>query len=63
MTNIAKRESKRLRKLKGLDLFFLKNGNDKKARNKPKPKWIALAGTSIKTPKPTIKGKGDAYHN
>ena len=44
-------------------LFLLNKGNIKKAKKRPNPKCIALAGTSIKTPKPKMKGKGDAYHN
>ena len=34
-----------------------------KTKKRPKPKCIALAGTSINTPNPNIKGKGEAYHN
>ena len=43
--------------------FFLLKGNNKKAKKRPKPKCIARAGTSMNTPNPTIKGKGEAYHN
>jgi len=46
-----------------LERFFLLNGNNKKAKKSPNPKCMARAGTSMNTPKPTIKGKGDAYHN
>ena len=46
-----------------LERFFLLNGNNKKAKKSPNPKCMARAGTSMNTPKPTIKGRGDAYHN
>ena len=42
---------------------LFKKGNDRKVKNKAKPKCIARAGTSIKTPNPTINGRGEAYHN
>ena len=37
-----------------LFLSFFKKGNAKKAIKRAKPRWIALAGTSIKTPNPTM---------
>ena len=44
-------------------LSFFNNGYERKAIKKAKLRCIALAGTSIKTPKPTIKGKGEAYQS
>ena len=44
-------------------LYFLLYGNNKKTKHKANPKWIALAGTSINTPNPKIKGSGDAYQS
>ena len=44
-------------------LYFFRKGKDRKAKNKAKPKCIALAGTSINTPKPKINGRGEAYQS
>ena len=48
---------------KFLFLSFFNNGYERKVIKKAKLRWIALAGTSIKTPKPTIKGNGEAYQS
>ena len=56
-------DSKKFKILIFLERFFLLNGNNKKTKKSPKPKCMARAGTSMNTPKPTIKGRGDAYHN
>ncbi|MGF6228834.1 hypothetical protein QFZ27_002789 [Inquilinus ginsengisoli] len=34
-----------------------------RARNRAKPRWIARASVSLNTPKPTRKGRGEAYHS
>ena len=43
--------------------LFLEIGNIKNARNKAKPKWIALAGKPLNIPILNIKGNGDAYQS
>ena len=48
---------------KFLFLSFFNNGYERNVIKKAKLRCIALAGTSINTPKPTIKGKGEAYQS
>ena len=42
---------------------FFKKGNDRKVKNKAKPKCIALAGKPLNIPKLNIKGNGEANHS
>ena len=47
-----------------IEIFlFLEIGNIKNAKNKAKPKWIALAGKPLNIPILNINGNGDAYQS
>ena len=51
-------------KISKIEIFlFLEIGNIKKASNKAKPRWIALAGKPLNIPILNINGNGDAYQS